>query len=167
MHLRPPSAPLDAFFTPVRRRHPDVDIVLGPAPEPAPPAQPVDEAHLAATLDRVTGVARRLSTVVVPTEQPPSAQWGFGPAEGTVTACARSATTTRDGFGALVALRGVLEAGGWRVRRLPGTVERLSGARDGLGLRASYAEGTGVLLLEVRSEPSHVGKAQARSLVRQ
>ena len=91
---------------------------------------------------------------------------GFGPDEGTVIASARSSVTTRDGFGALEALRGALEGEGWRVRRLAGAVERLSGVRGDLRVQASYAEGTGALLLELRSEPMSVGRARARELVR-
>ena len=166
MHLLPPTAPLDAFFGAVRRRHPDLDIVVLPTLEPPPAAVPADEARLAATLERVTEALRRVSAVVPPGEQSPTARWSFGPAEGTVTAAARSAATTADGFGALVTLRGVLETEGWRIHRVPGATERIAGVRDDLRVQASYAEGTGAFLVEVRSEPSHVGKARARRLVR-
>jgi hypothetical protein len=37
--------------------------------------------------------------------------------------------------------------------------------RDALRVQASYAESTGALLLEVRSEPAHVGRVRARELV--
>ena len=166
MHLLPPGAPLDAFFAPVRRRHPDLDIVVLPAPGSPTAAEPVDETQLGAILDRVAGAAGRASAAALPTSPPPTARWSFGSAEGTVTARARSVATTSDGFGALMTLGGALEAEGWRVRRLPGAVERIAGVRDDLRVQASYAGSTGAFLVEVRSQPSFVGKARARRLVR-
>ena len=166
MELRLSDAPLDAFFAPVRRRHPDVDLVVLPPPEQAPPTEPVDEAQVDATLDRVAGTAGRVCEAALRSMVSPAAGWAFGPDEGTVVASARAGDTTTDGFGALVALRGALEGEGWRVRRLAGEVERLSAVRDGLRVHASYAASTGALLLEVRSQPIHVGRARATELVR-
>ena len=166
MELRPPDAPLDAFFAPVRRRHPDVDLVVLPPPERGASTERLDEGQVDATLDRVTGAAGRVCEAALRSMGTPSAGWGFGPDEGTVVARARAGATTRDGFGALAALRGALEEGGWRVRRLAGEVERISGMRGDLWVHASYAESTGALLLEVRSEPIDVGRARARELVR-
>ena len=164
MKLQPPGAPLDAFFAPVRRRHPDVDIVVLPTPEPAPSAERLHEAQVGATRDRVAGSAERVCAAVAAPSPPTRLR--FGPDEGTVLASARSSATTPVGFGALVALRGVLEGEGWRVRRLPGGVERLAGVRGDLRVQASYAEGTDTLLVEVTSEPMFVGRARARELVR-
>jgi len=164
MQLRPPDAPLDAFFAPVRRRHPDVDIVVLP-PEQPPSAEPVDPAQVDATLDRVRDTAARVCETALRGTVPP-ARWRFGPDDGTVVASVRVVSTTPDGFGALVALRGDLESGGWRVRRQPGEVERLSGVMDDVRVQGSYAASTGTLLLDVRSEPLYVGRAAARDLVR-
>jgi hypothetical protein len=164
MKLQPPSAPLDAFFAPVRRRHPDVDIVVLPTPEQAPAGEPLEEAQVVAALDRVAATAERVWDPAIAT--PARARLGFGTDDGTVVASARSSATTREGFGALVALRGALEDDGWRVRRLAGAVERLSGVRGDLRVQASYAEETGALMLEVRSEPMFVGRVRARELVR-
>lgn len=166
MELRPPDAPLDAFFAPVRRRHPDVDLVVLPPPERAPSTERIDETQVDATLDRVTGAAGWVCEAALRSMGTPSTGWGFGPDEGTVVARARAGATTGDGFGALVALRGALEEEGWQVRRLAGEVERVSGTRGDLRVHASYAESTGALLLEVRSQPIHVGRARARELVR-
>jgi hypothetical protein len=164
MKLQPPSAPLDAFFAPVRRRHPDVDIVVLAAQEQAPAREPLEEAQVVAALDRIAATAERLRDPAI--AMPARAGLGFGPDEGTVVASARSSATTPDGFGALVALRGALEDEGWRVRRLAGAVERLSGVQGDLRVQASYAEETGALLLEVRSDPMFVGRVRARELVR-
>jgi hypothetical protein len=166
MEIRPPDAPLDAFFTPVRRRHPDVDIVVLPAPEPAPASEPVDRAQVDATLDRVRDVAARVSAAALGENTVPAAAWAFGPDDGAVVASARAGTTTPHGFSVLAELRGTLERDGWRVSRPPGEVERLVGVRGDVRVQASYAETTGALLLEVRSEPIHVGRSRARELVR-
>ncbi|MFL6001516.1 MAG: hypothetical protein ACJ72P_01800 [Nocardioides sp.] len=167
MHLEPADAPLDAFFAPVRRRHPDVDIVVLPTGEPTPSAEPLDEVQVAATLDQVATMAAfawdAMGAVVAAA---PTARWRYGTDDGTVVASARSSTTSPDGFAALVALRGALEAEGWRARRLPGTVERLWGTRGEARIQASYAEDTGALLLEVSSRAMYVGPIQARELVR-
>jgi hypothetical protein len=166
MQLEPPDAPLGAFFAPVRRRHPDVDIVVLPAAEPAPPAEPLDEAQAAATLDQVATTAELAWDAMGRATAASTARWRYGTDDGTAVATARSSATTPDGLGALVALRGALQAGGWRVRRLPGAVERLSGVRGALRVQASYAEDTGALLLEVSSRSMPVGRIRARELVR-
>lgn len=166
MQLQPPSDPLHGFFAPVHLRHPDVDIVVLPRPERISTMQPMDEGQVDSTLDRVAGAIGRVWEVALHPKQPPTAGLGFGPDDGTVVASARGSITTSDGFGALVALRGALEGAGWRVRRVPGGVERLSAARGEVRVQASYAEATGALLLEVRSDPMYVGRARARELVR-
>ena len=167
MRLQPSDAPLDAFFTPVRRRHPEVDIVVRPAAEPTPPVEPLDEAQVAAALDQVATTAELVRDAFgLGAEAAPTARWRYGTDDGTVLASARTSTTTPDGFEALVALRGALEAAGWQVRRLPGALQRLSGARGTHRVHASYAEDTGTFLLEVSSRPIPVGRARARELVR-
>jgi hypothetical protein len=168
MQLEPADGPLDAFFAPVRRRHPDVDIVVLPGAQPAPPAEPLDEVQAAATLDQVATTAGLAWDAMgaTATATAATARWRYGTDDGTVSASARSSATTPDGFGALVALREALETGGWRVRRHPGAVERLSGVRGTLRVQASYVESTGALLLEVSSRSMLVGRTRARELVR-
>ena len=166
MEIRPPDAPLDAFFTPVRRRHPDVDIVVLPPPEPASSGDPVDGAQVDAALDRVHDTASRVSEAALGHTTVPAATWAFGQDEGTVVASVRAGTTTDHGFSLLAELRELLERDGWRIRRPPGEVERLVGARGDVRVQASYAETTGALLLEVRSDPIQVGRSRARVLVR-
>ncbi|HET8960514.1 hypothetical protein [Nocardioides sp.] len=166
MELRPPDAPLDAFFAPVRRRHPDVDIVVLPSSGEAPPGQHLTEAQLDATLDRLAGAAAPVFAALPGSTERPAPGWGYGPGDGTVVASARAGGTTTEGPGVLVTLRRTLEGEGWQVRRLRGEVERLSGVRGDLRLQASYAGATSALLVEVRSEPVHVGRSRARALVR-
>jgi len=166
MEIRPPDAPLDAFFAPVRRRHPDVDIVVLPRQGPAPSTRPIDEGQVDATLGRVAGTAGRAWEAALRSTTAPVVGLGFGPDQGTVVASARASATAPDGIGALVALRGALEGEGWRMRHRAGAVERLSGVRGDVRVQASYSESTGALLLEVRSGPMYVGPARARELAR-
>lgn len=164
MKLTPPTAPLPSFWATVRRRHPDVDIVVLPDEPPAGGHEQADEADEGTALAAVERVAAAFRGLAGDPEA--RATLGYGPADGTVVARARVAARRPDGRDALVALRHRLEADGWEVRRLEGDVLRLVGRRQGLHLRASYAEPTGAYLLEVTSDPLTVGRRRARELVR-
>ena len=175
MALRPLSDPLaDPFFDVLRRRHPDVDVVLLPpvAPPAVPPVgvpagAPAPDEVVAAALLRVEAVAQRLWASVAPdsVDQPrPRCTYGTGP--GAVRATARLRTRREDGFHLLVALRHELEAEGWAVTRPAGPVERLLGYLDDLTCTASYAEGPGTLLVELASGSLPVGQDRARELTR-
>lgn len=176
MELRPLSDPLgDPFFDVLRRRHPDVDVVLLPpvGPPAVPPAavppavEPASDAVVTSTLLRVEAVARGLWVSVAPdsVDRPrPRCTYGTGP--GTVRATARLRTRREDGFHLLVALRHELEADGWAVTRPAGPVERLVGHLDDLTCTASYAEGPGTLLVELASGSLPVGGDRARELTR-
>lgn len=163
MKLTPPTAPLPPFWAAVRRRHPDVDIVVLPDERPAA-GEAVDDAVVLAAVDRVTATVRDLTGDI----DAPGAEAApaYGPTEGTVVARSRTSTRRDDGHEALAALRTRLAADGWDVRRLEGGVARLVAHRDGLRLRASYAEPSGAFLLEVASVPLPVGTERARGLVR-
>lgn len=163
MELTPPTAPLPPFWAAVRRRHPDVDLVVLPDEQPAvEPA--VDDTVVHTAVDRVTAAVRDLAGDQEAPDDP--AAIAYGPAEGTVVARARVSAGRPDGHEALRALRSRLEADGWEVRRLEGDVVRLVARRDELHVRASYAEPNGAFLLEVVSDPLPVGKDRARGLVR-
>ncbi len=159
MELQPPTAPLPPFWAAVRRRHPDVDIVLLPAGEPAPPGDDVDDQAVLAAAERVTTAVAALGT-----ELPAAARIGFGPDPGTVVPRVRLASHREDGLATLNRLRDQLEEQGWTVRRPEGGVSRLVGNRDDLHVRASYAEQTGSFLLDVSADPLPVGLARAREL---
>ncbi len=168
MELQPHSIPIrDPFFAALRRRRPDVDIVLLPPERPTRQPDPVDDAHVAATLERVSGRMTELWRLVAGAEaNQPRIRLGYGPDVGTVVASARGTAGVDDGFRRLVRLRHGLESGGWRVRRVAGASERLAGRHDDLRVHASYAEDTGSLVVELVSEPLPVGVGRARSLVR-
>ncbi len=160
MELQPPTTPLPPFWAPVRRRHPDVDIVLLPAGEPAPPGDEVDDQAVQAAVERVNTAVDALGA-----EPPAAARIGFGPDPGTVVPRVRLASHREDGLATLNRLRDQLVEQGWTVRRPEGGVARLVGTRDDLRVRASYAEQTGSFLLDVSAEPLPVGNVRARQLV--
>lgn len=166
MEIRPATAPIDdPFFAAVRRRHPDVDVVVLP-PEPtdeAPAEVPSEE--VAAALTRVVAETARVWSVVEPAAEAPEARLGFGDSPSSIRAVARSSSPRRDGFDALVRLRLELEREGWDLRRRAGVgVERLTGVHDGLRVSLSYAEGSELLLLTVSTEAMEVGVERAREL---
>jgi len=168
MELHPHTRPIrDPFFAALRRRRPDVDIVLLPPERPTPQPDPVDDAQVGATLERVTDQMTHLWQAVAGADgDRPRIRLGYGPDVGTVVASARGTTGVDDGFRRLVRLRHELESGGWRVGRLAGASERLTGRHHDLRVHASYAEDTGSLVVELVSEPLPVGVGRARSLVR-
>ena len=161
MELQPPTAPLPPFWAAVRRRHPEVDIILLPAGEPTPPGDEADDGAVAAAVDRVNAAVDALGA-----EPPAAARIGFGPDPGTVVPRVRLASHREDGLADLDRLRDQLEGLGWTVRRPEGGVARLVGERDDLHVRASYAEETGSFLLDVAADPLVVGNLRARELTR-
>lgn len=164
MELQPPTAPLDAFFAPVRRRHPDVDLVVLPPEHPAPPRAVVADEAVARALDRVQQAAEEVWTASRLEGGAPGTDLAYGPADGTVVA--RSRVVAHEQGRRFDAVRAFLDHVGWQTRLVAGPVTRLTGARGGVRVRASYAEESGALLVEVCSEPLLVGPARARALVR-
>lgn len=157
----------DPFFAPVRRRHPDVDVVLLPPPPPPARPGPAAEEAVAAASSRVATTAEGLWPVVAPdTAERPVGRLRFGDDPGSVRAEVRATVRRDDGSQALVRLRHELERQGWRVHRPEEGIERLTGRLDGLELSASYAEVSGTLVLTVTWPPVPVGVEAARRLVR-
>jgi hypothetical protein len=164
MELQPPTAPLDDFFAPVRRRHPDVDlVVLPPEPPPPPRAVAADDAAERAG-ERVGAVTELVWSASRLEGEAPGTRFAYGPDAGTVVA--RSRVSVRVDGCPLDGLRTRLEREGWRPRRIEGPLARLTGNRGDVRVRASYAAETGALVLEVSSEPLLVGVLRARELVR-
>ncbi len=169
MDLTRHSGPLDdPFFEPLRRRHPDVDIVILP-PEEAPqePALPqVTDEVVAAEVDRIAAAAEALWRVAgEDVDAHPGTFVALGDLPGTVQARARVVTRTPEGFRVLVRLRGELVDQGWRVDRVEGPVEQLLGTGPDAALRASYAEQSGTLIVELTGLRAYVGTDRARALV--
>ncbi len=169
MELHRLSDPIhDPFLDAVRRRHPDVDVVvLPPEPPPGDAPPPLTDDVVAATLVSVATLARQLWGSVAPdSEEVPEARYVYGAGPGAVRATSRVVTRRDDGFHVLVALRHELETDGWEVVRPPGVVERLEARLDDLLVTASYAEESGALVVAVASESMSVGQPRARELTR-
>ena len=98
-------------------------------------------------------------------ETEPEAGLRYGDRESEVQAVARVVDRREDGYAVLVRLRHELELRGWTIRRPPGDLERLTASLDGGRLVASYAEETGVVVLELCSAALPVGVERARELV--
>ncbi len=169
MEIRPSGAPIDdPFFAAVRRRHPDVDLVVLPPDAPdEEPVETVDDATVARAADLVGGFADELWRAIAPlTRVKPQSRLRYGDRESDVQAVARVVDRRSDGYAVLVRLRHELELRGWAVQRPAGALERLSASLDGGRLVASYAEETGVVMLELCSAGLPVGVGRARELVR-
>jgi hypothetical protein len=157
------SVELSPFWAAVRRRHPDVDLVLVPDEAPAPDGAPVTADALSAAAARVAAYATGAWALATGVEELFEPTIGFGPAEHTVVARVRA--SARAAGSPLAALEAALLDAGWRTTRPTAAVELLVAQRSGVELRASYAA-TGVLTMAVESVPYAVGVARARELTR-
>lgn len=168
MKLQPSTAPLPPLLAEVRRRDPDVDIVVLPDGDTAPVTEstthPVDDAQVAAARARVDEVAAELDGLVGCSL--PASVLRHGPVRGSVRARTQRTLVRPDGAADLHRLEHALAAQRWQVRRPPGALHRLVARRAGAEVRASWAESTGAFLLEVSSTLLPVGEGRARTLVR-
>jgi hypothetical protein len=160
-----PHLAADPFWAPVRRRHPDVDLALLPPESPPAPPPAGDEAD-ALVVSARTAVDEAAGALWPPLVggAPPRAAVAFGTGEGTVVVRVRASARHVADPGLLGRLRELLEQQGWRPRRAEGEVARITGGRDGLRVRASYAAGSGAFLVEVASAPLAVGVERAAAL---
>jgi hypothetical protein len=164
--MEPPNEPIDEpFFAAVRRRHPDIDIVLLPAERPPTDPEANADELAAEALVRVATQARQLWSAIAPgaTERPePRFRFGIDPAS--VRPISTLSVRRDDGYEVLVRLRHELESHGWDVRRPEGTVERLTGIVDTLEVSASYAEAAAVFVFTASGPSVTVGPERAREL---
>lgn len=169
MHLTRVTGPIpDPFFEAVRRRHPDVDIVLLPPDEP--PAMPVgphaDDTAVHEALARASALAASLWRVVPEApEAAPEASVASGPAVGTVQPRVRVISHDPDGHAMLVRLKDELVDRGWRVDRIPGPVERVVATGEEASVSASFAPDPGTFIFDLTTPPLLVGPERARLLV--
>jgi hypothetical protein len=168
MELQPRDAPLPPFFAAVRRRHPDVDLVLlppeWPAPESTEHAEPATADQLANAFDLTTGTATKAWAEAVGDGRLPDGRFAFGPDPDTVTARARVSARLDDS--PLGELAAALAQSGWEVDQRPGKVSQLFAHRATMQLVASYAAASGSFVLTASSTPLTVGSDRARELVR-
>jgi hypothetical protein len=164
MELEAGDAGLPPFFAAVRRRHPDVDIVLLAPDPPAATTEGADRAQVEESLRRTIAVAAEGWLAATDRDDEPEARLGFGPDPTSVVARVRSTTTFEES--PLPDLAARLARQGWRLGYLPGAAERLIARRDDVDLLVSYASVTGAFVLTATSRPLQVGRARARELVR-
>ena len=164
MELQSRDAPLPPFFAAVRRRHPEVDIVVLP-PESAPPLrEPTTDHRLAGAVDLTTGTTTRIWAAAVADGQVPDTRFAFGPDPETVVV--RSRVSARLEVSVLPSLVAALAQDGWEVGERPGAVSQVFARRRSTQLVASYAEETGTFIVTVTSAPLPVGVDRARELAR-
>jgi len=157
--------PDEPFFRELRRRHPEIDLVLLPPERPAPAAGTGSEEMAGEELIRVANQARQLwRAIAADGTEGPEARYRFGSDASSVRPFATLTTRRDDGYEVLIRLRHQLESDGWEVRRPAGTVERLSGELAGLEVAASYAEALGVLVFTMSGRSVTVGQPRAREL---
>ena len=165
MELQPSDAAVPPFFEAVRRRHPDVDIVVLP-PEQEQPAERVPTAHVEAGKARVADVMARAWAAATDLPEEAEVRLGYGPQPGTVVAKARILSRAPEGERVVDALHTVLTEDGWQLGRVADG-SRFLGRREDLQIRVSYAEASGGVLVDLSSDPMPVGSDTARELVRQ
>lgn len=180
----PPSSPRarravadDPFWSVVRRRHPDVDVVLLPPeepPVPTPPGTPTDDPEdVAAREDAAVRRAwARLVGDLGTVEASWQSAWTVGGASDRVR---REATLSADGVdvglarGRLSTAAEALRGDGWHVLVPPDGLPRVMAGRQGdLGraeLQLVLVPDVGRLVLRVRSADHAVGEAVAHELV--
>ena len=169
MEIQPAGTPTgDPFFDAVRRRHPNVDIVLLPArPAPALGRPEASDADAERARHEVAETAGEVWRAAAPlSDKLPEARFSFGATPQAVRATERVVDHRSDGYGVLVSLRHELEERGWELERPAGGLERLVGRCDAGTVTASYAEQTGTFVLELASGDLLVGADTARRLVR-
>lgn len=157
MTLHPTDRPVaDPFLAAVRRRHPDVDLVLLPPEPPPPEADPAALDEVRTDLETVRARAEQLGAAG-------EERIELGTVAGAVRASARSVTRTDD-TSVVDGLAAAAAGHGWDLRRHRGAVDLLVGSLGQLRLRASHATSTGVLVVEVSGPDRPVGAERAREL---
>lgn len=162
----------DRFFAEVRRRHPDIDIVLLPqdpprddVAEPVPvDAETVIESVEADLASLLPSLARDLPT--------PLPEWHWRPGDRTGSVARESLVATEDvepvrGLTALSAAERSLVTAGWHVLVPPDGLPRvLAGRPDGAQVQVLYVEPRSRYAVTLRSPSYAVGSDAAADLVR-
>ena len=169
------SVPGDAFFGVVRRRHPDIDIVLLPQTGPAePPSTEVDAADLAGLAAGFDAEVTDLwAEVAAGIARPATAsRWVEGSVLGSVSRDVLLAVEGVDATTAHQALAGAersLTASGWHVLAPPTGMPRVLASRGVNAaervLQVVYVEATARFAVSCRTGSYVVGHDVARALV--
>jgi hypothetical protein len=163
----------DRFFAEVRRRHPDIDIVLLPQEPPREDTSeevpgPVDDA-VAASLE---ADLEALLPLLAPDLGTPPPQWRWGPGDRTGTVARQSLVAVESvapvrGLTALSGAERALVGAGWHVLVPPDGIPRvLAGRADGAQVQVLYVEPRGRYAVTLRSPSYAVGPGAATDLLR-
>lgn len=163
----------DPFWSVVRRRHPDLDIVVLPQTAPSPAESGRQARESAPFAEDQAALADDLWTRLVGDGRPNRASgWIPGPTHDSVRH--RVTLTLQEvnadaGIAHLRTAAALLAAAGWKVFTPPTGMPRLSAERAGeLGsenLLFGYAQDTGRLFLRLTSTGLPVGARRARTLI--
>lgn len=134
----------DPFWSVVRARHPDVDVVVLP-PEARESFPRVTGEELDRRRRALADLVARLAGSLPDGVPAPVVEESAGPAAATILLRARTHGTTADGEALLAAWAAEFPG----ARRRPGNVDVLDGDVDGLRLHATWARPNGVLVLRV------------------
>lgn len=162
MEHRGRGVPLPRFWAAVRRRHPDVDLVVLADGRPPPPEGVASEADLAAAVERVAAYASGAWAVATGGGEALVPSLSHGPREDTVVA--RVQASARCARSPVPALRAALTEAGWVLGSPPSAAEMVLARRSGVELTVTVAL-TGVLSMTIASAPLLVGVDRARVLL--
>lgn len=161
MRLLPPDTPVtDPFFAAVRRRHPDVDLVLLPAPD-TPPDGSTDGSTDDPTGDRAGDLTDAAAQALrVDLAERAVRLWPG--------ACASEPTTTLRYGSVEDAVRAVARLSGRPddPAALVASLRTNAATTAGAVVRVSHARTSGLVVLTVTSPDVVVGVRRARALVR-
>lgn len=163
------SAPLGPFFEAVRRRHPDVDLVVlpgttGPDRDLDPgPDRPSGKDPVRAVRERLVEQAARWWSAVGDEPESTELRCRYGANDGTIVVVSRLSGHAVAGPDSWSRLLGVVRRDVPTLREAAHVPDRWTGDLHGLRVLVSSTSGRG-LLLELGSPPIHVGHRRAREL---
>lgn len=171
--IDPRGLPADPFLTTVRRRHPDVDIVLLPPPPAAAPSlssdpsaragdEPVAAAHVRSAGAAVDAAAESLRGWIP--EADLDLAWRPGGVAGTVQRSVVARAVRPDGAELLDRLRTALRGAGWETH---GRATALIARARPLTLVGSVVPSTGQLLVRITGDDVVVGRDRAAALLQE
>lgn len=173
MRLFTGATPPDPLFAALRRRHPDVDLVLLPPERPAPAHRDPtgDAAEVDARLAVVEVARDRVLAALVPLVPDCAAAGPVAPSFGETEAHVRALVRLRGtGLGQTDLVDQVATAlrdGGWAVGVVAGPREvgRVLAVLDDVELTLTHADGSGAVLVTLAGPALAVGVEEARRLV--
>lgn len=170
----------DRFFAEVRRRHPDIDIVLLPqdlASDPLHPpgaeeAEPVEAIDLVELTESLEAELAGLLPLVAPDIHAPVPAWWWAPGDRTGTVARKTLVAAESvqavpGLTALSGAERALVAADWHVLVPRDGIPRVLASRaDGAQVQVLYVEPRSRYVVTLRSPSYAVGRDVAAGLLR-